>query len=78
MKITLSVLKADIGSIGGHIRPSERLVEEVKNYVATKGKGLVTDAKARRIELERYQQGSRGRWPPPEGGAEQQAATSEK
>jgi fructose 1,6-bisphosphate aldolase/phosphatase len=43
MKTTLSVIKADIGSIGGHIRPSERLVEAVNNYVATKGKGLVTD-----------------------------------
>jgi fructose 1,6-bisphosphate aldolase/phosphatase len=43
VKTTLSVIKADIGSIGGHIRPSERLVETVNNYVATKGKGLVTD-----------------------------------
>jgi fructose 1,6-bisphosphate aldolase/phosphatase len=43
MKTTLSIIKADIGSIGGHIRPSERLLAEVKNYVATKGKGLVSD-----------------------------------
>jgi fructose 1,6-bisphosphate aldolase/phosphatase len=43
MKTTLSIIKADIGSIGGHIRPSERLVEEVKNYVASKGRDLVTD-----------------------------------
>ena len=25
MKVTLSVIKADIGSIGGHIRPSAKL-----------------------------------------------------
>ena len=43
MKTTLSIIKADIGSIGGHIRPSERLIAEVKNYVGTKGKGLITD-----------------------------------
>jgi fructose 1,6-bisphosphatase len=27
MRITLSVIKADIGSIGGHIAPSRRLLE---------------------------------------------------
>ena len=39
MKTTLSIIKADIGSIGGHIRPSEKLIAEVRNYVAEKGKG---------------------------------------
>jgi len=43
MKTTLSIIKADIGSIGGHIRPSQRLVEEVRNYVASKGKGIISD-----------------------------------
>ena len=43
MKTTLSVIKADVGSIGGHIRPSERLIQEVKNYLTTKARGLVTD-----------------------------------
>jgi fructose 1,6-bisphosphatase len=28
MKITISTIKADIGSLGGHIVPSRRLVEE--------------------------------------------------
>jgi len=41
MKTTLSIIKADIGSIGGHIRPSQRLLEEVRNYVASKGKGMM-------------------------------------
>jgi hypothetical protein len=26
MKVTLSVIKADVGSIGGHTRPSEAMV----------------------------------------------------
>jgi fructose 1,6-bisphosphate aldolase/phosphatase len=43
MKTTLSIIKADIGSIGGHIRPSERLIAEVRNYVGAKGKGFITD-----------------------------------
>src|SRR5512136_2669836 len=43
MKTTLSISKADIGSIGGHIRPSEKLIAEVRNYVATKGKGMIID-----------------------------------
>ena len=43
MKTTLSIIKADIGSIGGHIRPSQRLLEEVRNDVASKGKGFVSD-----------------------------------
>ena len=30
MKITLSVLKADVGSIGGHTRPSARMLHEVR------------------------------------------------
>jgi fructose 1,6-bisphosphate aldolase/phosphatase len=43
MKTTLSIIKADIGSIGGHIRPSQKLVEEVRSHVASKGKGMLTD-----------------------------------
>jgi fructose 1,6-bisphosphate aldolase/phosphatase len=43
MKTTLSIIKADIGSIGGHIKPSAKLVEEVRNYVASKGKGMISD-----------------------------------
>lgn len=43
MKITLSVLKADIGSIGGHITPSQALVNEVKNFVQENGKDLIID-----------------------------------
>jgi len=42
-KITLSVIKADIGSIGGHIRPSQRVLETVEKYVKEKGQGLIID-----------------------------------
>lgn len=38
-KITLSIIKADIGSIGGHIKPSEKLLQAVENHIKTKGKG---------------------------------------
>ena len=41
MKLTLSVIKADIGSIGGHIQPSAKLLETVREHVATHGKDLL-------------------------------------
>ncbi len=45
MKLTLSVIKADIGSIGGHIKPSEKLKDTVKGFVQEKGikKGEIID-----------------------------------
>ncbi|MCR4395977.1 MAG: fructose-1,6-bisphosphatase [Candidatus Saccharicenans sp.] len=43
MKITISVLKADIGSIGGHIKPSLALLQEIRNFVAARSKGLLID-----------------------------------
>ena len=30
MLVTLSAIKADVGSIGGHTRPTERMLDEVK------------------------------------------------
>lgn len=44
MKVTVSVLKADIGSIGGHIIPSQALISEVKNKVQELGKDLFIDS----------------------------------
>ncbi len=44
MKVTLSVLKADIGSIGGHIAPSQALLDEVKNKVRELGKNFIIDS----------------------------------
>lgn len=43
MKITVSVIKADIGSIGGHIAPSQKLLETVRRHVAEHGQGLLVD-----------------------------------
>ena len=43
MKITLSLIKADIGAVGGHTKPSKKLLEGVKEFIAKKGKGLFVD-----------------------------------
>ncbi len=43
MKITLSIIKADIGAVGGHTKPSHKLLETVKNYAKTKGKKFLLD-----------------------------------
>ena len=44
MKVTLSVLKADIGSIGGHICPSQKLLNSVRGHVASAGRELIRDS----------------------------------
>jgi len=44
MNITISVIKADVGSVGGHIAPSERLMETVRRHVEENGVGLVLDS----------------------------------
>lgn len=44
MRISLSVIKADIGSIGGHIAPSRRLLETVRAHVDKNGKCLLIDS----------------------------------
>lgn len=43
MKITLSGIKADIGSIGGHLRPSNELLEKVRSFIENEDRGLVFD-----------------------------------
>ncbi len=43
MKITVSAIKADIGGIGGHTRPSDKLVQAVKDFVLKNGKGILID-----------------------------------
>ena len=44
MKVTLSVIKADVGSIAGHVRPSELLKETVAEHVREHGKRLLLDS----------------------------------
>src|SRR5713101_1029099 len=43
MKTTISVIKADVGSIGGHIKPSSRVKETIGDYAREKGKKLLLD-----------------------------------
>ena len=43
MKTTLTVIKADIGSIGGHIAPSKRLEAGVRNEIVQHKCGLFAD-----------------------------------
>lgn len=43
MKTTLSVIKADVGSVGGHNIPSQKLVESIENHVKTEGSRLLID-----------------------------------
>ena len=47
-KITLSVIKADVGSIGGHTQPSEEMLRAVKNLLqsqkqSNEGQGILRD-----------------------------------
>jgi len=43
MKTTLSILKADIGSIGGHLCPGQQLVARVTQFVENNYKGIMQD-----------------------------------
>ena len=43
MRITVSAIKADIGAIGGHTRPSDELLDVVKNFIEKKGTELIID-----------------------------------
>ncbi len=43
MRITITAIKADIGSIGGHIQPSPRVLETVIEYVRQHQKGQLID-----------------------------------
>lgn len=44
MKTTLTVIKADIGAVGGHLKPSEGVLGRVKEYVQLEGGGKVIDS----------------------------------
>jgi fructose 1,6-bisphosphate aldolase/phosphatase len=43
MKTTISVIKADVGSIGGHIKPSSQVKQTIGDYAREKGKKLLMD-----------------------------------
>lgn len=46
MKITLTTIKADVGGVGGHSKPSPELVDTIKKFVKKNGmdKGLIIDS----------------------------------
>ena len=44
MITTLSLIKADIGGVGGHTKPSDKLLAAVKNFVLENGKNLLLDS----------------------------------
>jgi fructose 1,6-bisphosphate aldolase/phosphatase len=44
MSITLSVIKADVGSIGGHVAPSQQLLETVRAHVRDHGGRVLFDS----------------------------------
>jgi fructose 1,6-bisphosphate aldolase/phosphatase len=41
MKITVSVIKADVGGVGGHTKPSDGLIEAIRNTVKNSGDLLI-------------------------------------
>ena len=43
MKTTLSIIKADIGSIGGHIKPSYQLLESIREFISKNDQKLFDD-----------------------------------
>jgi fructose 1,6-bisphosphate aldolase/phosphatase len=43
MKTTLSIIKADVGSIGGHVTPGQKLIDAVTRHIDTGMDGLLTD-----------------------------------
>ena len=43
MKTTLSIIKADIGSLAGHMAPSKLLQATVEEQIATRGRGVNLD-----------------------------------
>jgi fructose 1,6-bisphosphate aldolase/phosphatase len=43
MQTTLSFIKADVGSIGGHVAPSKHLVDVIRDYITEEVDGLLDD-----------------------------------
>ena len=44
MHVSLRIIKADIGSIGGHICPSQCLVQTVREFITEHGANLLLDS----------------------------------
>ena len=37
MKITVSVIKADVGGVGGHTKPSDGLIKVIRDTIKIRG-----------------------------------------
>ena len=48
VQMTLSVLKADVGSIGGHTKPSDKMIQATEEAAAQAARPLVVDERERR------------------------------
>jgi fructose 1,6-bisphosphate aldolase/phosphatase len=44
MNMTISLIKADEGPIGGHAKPSDRMMSAVKSALLTRGYGLLINS----------------------------------
>lgn len=44
MAITISLIKADVGSIGGHTKPSAKMLDIVKSEISQAKNNLLIDA----------------------------------
>jgi fructose 1,6-bisphosphatase len=44
MRTTICLINADVGSIGGHVAPSQELIESVRGTVSDEIGGLLNDA----------------------------------
>lgn len=45
MNMAVSVIKADVGSIGGHVAPSKNLIQAVRDIVNDRTAGLLIDSR---------------------------------
>lgn len=43
MKTTLSIIRADVGSVGGHVLPSQPLINTIREHIAGKVGKLISD-----------------------------------
>jgi len=41
MKITVSVIKADVGGVGGHTKPSDALIQAIRDVVKERSELLI-------------------------------------
>lgn len=58
VRITLSAIKADVGSVGGHLCPSREVIARVREFLKGEGGGLFHHASAQHCRALRGKDGS--------------------